>query len=465
MNTENMPEEEEIDRIFRQAADSYEPEFAPEAWQDLAQKLDAAAAPQPTANRRRRKGLGLLFLLLLSVTGIFIFRRQVVRQKNVAVETTETSGRSSAQQEQATEKEKAKSAINEAKKQPVIKPVIPKNTPAEKSSAMANAGPAPTTSKMTASAETFGKTQATSIQKIRAKGKGPRLKPPVQADPGATTGGEKPAPLAADSRFTRYSLEAKQPAVALPDTIAAAAVTNPPAGSPAAQAPGDSITPVVAADTTAPAAEKLVAVDSLLKYAHKKRISRLSVSLVLAPDISAVNFRRSEKVSTNIGALLNYQLSPRWVVSAGAVRARKVYDAKPSDYRSKYWYGKHLPDAIYAVCQVLDIPVNLRYNFIARPKQAMYVQAGVSSYLMREEDYRYDFTSAYPTYSRNWMVKRRNKHLFGVANVAVGYNRQLWPGTSVGVEPFVKVPLTGIGAGKVNLTSVGAWFSVSYQLQ
>ena len=148
------------------------------------------------------------------------------------------------------------------------------------------------------------------------------------------------------------------------------------------------------------------------------------------------------------------------------IKARKVYDAEPGDYGDKYyWYNRHKPDAISAVCQVLDIPVNIGYNIRQKGKSVLTVQTGLSSYLMQREKYAYEYLpyGGRNGYTSNYEVANKNRHLFSIYNLSGYYGRSLTPSVLVGVEPFVKVPLAGVGAGKVKLASAGIFFSLSYR--
>lgn len=81
MNTRNMPEEEELDQMFRQAADLYQPEFDPAAWQAMETKLDAPTKPKDFLFNGRREAL---ILLLIALTGIFMFLKQDNRKTETA---------------------------------------------------------------------------------------------------------------------------------------------------------------------------------------------------------------------------------------------------------------------------------------------------------------------------------------------------------------------------------------------
>jgi hypothetical protein len=154
-------------------------------------------------------------------------------------------------------------------------------------------------------------------------------------------------------------------------------------------------------------------------------------------------------------------------VAAGVVKAHKVYGARPEDYgNTAYWYNRTLPDDINAVCRVLDVPLNIGYQLVSREKSAFTLNTGLSSYWMLAEDYHYYYQGTYgQPYSRTWQVRHENRHLFSIYNLSAGYSHRLTSAMTWGIEPFVKVPLTGLGGGKIKLASTGVFFSLGYQFR
>ena len=47
-------------------------------------------------------------------------------------------------------------------------------------------------------------------------------------------------------------------------------------------------------------------------------------------------------------------------------------------------------------------------------------------------------------------------------NLSAGYEYEAGPHWRLQAEPYVKVPLTGVGAGKVQLLSAGVYFGLKY---
>jgi hypothetical protein len=80
---------------------------------------------------------------------------------------------------------------------------------------------------------------------------------------------------------------------------------------------------------------------------------------------------------------------------------------------------------------------------------------------MKKEEYDYYFKPNYsPTYiNYTRTYENQNKHYFSVLNFSGGYTRNFSPWFGVRAEPYMKIALTGVGYGKVNLNSAGVLFS------
>jgi hypothetical protein len=87
---------------------------------------------------------------------------------------------------------------------------------------------------------------------------------------------------------------------------------------------------------------------------------------------------------------------------------------------------------------------------------------------MQRERYTYPYTENYvphffDTDEYNPIINE-NRHFFSVLNLSMGYERSLSDRWSLQVEPYLKAPLSGVGAGKVKLTSAGVFFGLKYGL-
>ena len=187
-----------------------------------------------------------------------------------------------------------------------------------------------------------------------------------------------------------------------------------------------------------------------------------------APDISLVGSGDMSSPGTNWIFSLERRLGTRWSIQSGVIFSSKKYKANGEDYHppEDFWgYGK-VPDEMDAKCKVLDIPVNLRYYFKPGNRHQFYASTGLSSYLMLSEDYYYHYDYyGYPHSVNSWSVKNENQHFFGIYNFSAGYQRNLGKQWYLEIEPFIKVPLSGVGFGKVDLWSTGSMFSLKYNFR
>jgi hypothetical protein len=185
----------------------------------------------------------------------------------------------------------------------------------------------------------------------------------------------------------------------------------------------------------------------------------MSAGIIVSPDFSGTGIAAFSKSGNNIGFTLEYHFSRRMSVATGVIRSIKLYTVTSGfEPYEGYWDYKPSPNFIDGGCTVLDIPINIKYQVIAGARNNLFLSTGLSSYIMTKEHYNY----VYNNYQNHYEIKNKNKHLFAIHNVSVGYERHLGPNWTLGVEPFLKTPLSAIGYGNLKLMSAGANFSINY---
>lgn len=192
---------------------------------------------------------------------------------------------------------------------------------------------------------------------------------------------------------------------------------------------------------------------------------RFYVGLVAAPDVSTVKFAGVQSPLLNVGVTFEYRLTNRLRLSTGLLRAPKQYTARRGDYDWGDYHNlvyQHDFEYVDGNCTVVDVPLNLRYDLLSRPEYRIFGSAGLSSYFMQREEYSYNWVDqrgpgAWERYAIN-----ENRNLLGIINLSFGYERSLGTRWSVQAEPYLKIPLNGVGVGKVQLVSGGVFFGAKY---
>ncbi|MBO3699505.1 outer membrane beta-barrel protein [Roseivirga sp. E12] len=185
---------------------------------------------------------------------------------------------------------------------------------------------------------------------------------------------------------------------------------------------------------------------------------RWSFGVLVSLDLSATGLEGFTDPGNMIGLLAEYRLSRNWSIQSGLSYSVKNYSALGEEYDTSTWPGGRSDNLVSALarCLVIDIPINVRRYFAAKNDNQWFVSTGLSTYLMLREDYEYEYTRPSPNWAPTGQIRGENNHFFGIANFSVGYETPINKRFGLAVEPFMKLPLTGIGQGKVKFLSFGA---------
>ena len=195
-----------------------------------------------------------------------------------------------------------------------------------------------------------------------------------------------------------------------------------------------------------------------------KKTNSFFVTLSAGPDVSYVGNGKLGTMKLITGGGFGYTIKDRFTIRAGFYSGRKIYTALPGAYNPPAIFYTYYPnlEKVDADCKVYEIPISVNYNFGLRSKQNWFVTAGISSYLMKSETYNYyyKYLPSGPTVSRKRTIDNENKHYFSALTFSAGYLHTINKHISLIVEPYMKVPLSGVGYGKVKLSSAGLLFSL-----
>ena len=140
-----------------------------------------------------------------------------------------------------------------------------------------------------------------------------------------------------------------------------------------------------------------VRTDSLENQEEADPYHRLSVGITVAPDFSTVGeFNEFTRPGMDIGLTVEYFTFRRLSITTGAILTRKIYnttDLSEYTFPAGIWNGGERPEEILANCKVIDIPINLRYRIIEGKRTSVFASTGISSYLMLNERYDYNYAA------------------------------------------------------------------------
>lgn len=198
------------------------------------------------------------------------------------------------------------------------------------------------------------------------------------------------------------------------------------------------------------------------KLAKTKKSNSFFFSFSAGPESVKVSSNPQGEIKPVYGIGIGYTFKNRVSVQTGFYAIRKIYTAAGKDYKAPDWWWQYYPNMqkIEAVCKVYEIPLSVSYHFIENKKGNFYGLMGLSSYLMKKEDYTYHYkTNAGQYRVSSYTFNNEYKHFLSTLTIGAGYERKLNSTISLTLSPYLKIPLSGVGFGKVKLNSSGILFS------
>jgi hypothetical protein len=198
------------------------------------------------------------------------------------------------------------------------------------------------------------------------------------------------------------------------------------------------------------------------KAVRKQFMGKWEIGLTSGPDVSAVRLNNTGRLTIIKGIQLSYSLNDKFTLRSGFLVAKKIYSVDGDDYHSSYNSSNYYLQTVNANCKVYEAPLLITYNVNSIKKHRWFVSAGLSSYFMKRESYEYFYK--YPSGlidTKYYTVTNKNQYYFSVLDFSGGYRYNINKRLSLIAEPYIKLPMSGIGIGKIKLNSAGLFFTVN----
>ena len=158
------------------------------------------------------------------------------------------------------------------------------------------------------------------------------------------------------------------------------------------------------------------------------------------------------QISVKAGIGLGYQINKKFSLETGFFLGSKKYIAGPENYKypdDSYWNTVELIQ-VDADCFIYEIPLLLKYNFFQKKSLILNVGAGLESFIMKKENYIYDYLKNGTRYTSSRSYSGNN-HFLSSVQFSIGLEKKLNQKISLLVTPSVSIPISGVGNGKVKL--------------
>ena len=195
----------------------------------------------------------------------------------------------------------------------------------------------------------------------------------------------------------------------------------------------------------------------------KTKISKFYVIVSGGAEASGVRLFSADKITSRVGLAAGYQINKNLSIQTGFFVSNKKYIAGKEDYKTKegsYWNIVDIK-SIDANCRVYEIPLLVRYDFTPGKKLNIFATAGLSSYIMKKEDYNISY-ERYGTLHQAAVKYAGNTNFLSVLRLSAGAEKKISRQFAVFASPGIAIPLAGVGEGKVKLYSTDIMLGLKF---
>ncbi len=188
------------------------------------------------------------------------------------------------------------------------------------------------------------------------------------------------------------------------------------------------------------------------------------LGLIAGPAFSEVKSQGLKKPGLDIGIIAGYRFNDKVSVETGLLLTKKNYfsDGK---YFSMNKVGPSMAGmevmSLDGYSNMLEIPVKLNYSLWQKNKSNIFSSGGISSYIITHEknDYVILFNGAQQ--NMTGLYKKSSGYFAASMNISIGYEYKIGKSVNIRAEPYLQIPLKGVGIGSMPVMSSGLRIGIS----
>ncbi len=109
-----------------------------------------------------------------------------------------------------------------------------------------------------------------------------------------------------------------------------------------------------------------------------------------------------------------------------------------------------------------EIPIIVKYHMLNRNRHNIFGTIGLSSYITNSEHLEYEEELNGVTTSEYIELEKRTSNFLASANFSLGYQFKIRNKYQIRIEPYLNLPIKGIGKGDAQIISKGIFIGLIY---
>lgn len=212
----------------------------------------------------------------------------------------------------------------------------------------------------------------------------------------------------------------------------------------------------------------LIAEKNIRKKIADQKNKGLYMGIVTGINFSKVASGPFDNTGFAAGILLGFRLNKALSFETGFFWNKKDYTSD-GKYFSMNKIRSSMPsgmtvDNLESKSSLIEVPLNAKFDVVRKSTSNVFVSGGMSSYIMTMERNAYNASVNGNPEKVSGVYGKPNYGFATVVNFSFGYERKISRTLNIRTEPFIKIPLQGIGVGNLPVTSAGIQISITGHL-
>lgn len=193
----------------------------------------------------------------------------------------------------------------------------------------------------------------------------------------------------------------------------------------------------------------------------KKTSNKFYVGLQSGISFNQIKSQGFTKPGYNIGVIVGKAFNKKWAIESGIILTNKNYYTD-GQYFNKAKAASSMPTgfkvkSLDGNCTLLEVPLTVKLNLANKKgKERFYTNAGIATYITLNEHNNYFASINGGTPLNVEATYKDNEYkILGALQMGVGYENKISNKINIRIEPYLQIPLTGIGIGALPVTTAG----------
>ena len=193
--------------------------------------------------------------------------------------------------------------------------------------------------------------------------------------------------------------------------------------------------------------------------AHSPQKPYLYAGITTGFAFNEVKNQGFRKPGFDIGVIAGYSVNKNISLEIGLVYSRKYYFSDGKYFSMDKMSGSMPADmkvlSLQGSSNLYQVPVAIKYDIVHRKASNFFSTAGISSYILTKEKNDYQTSVNGVQQSMKGMYKNVSAGLASSIDMSIGYEHTIRKGADIRIQPYLQIPLKGMGMGSMQVLSAG----------